>query len=140
MHTTTTMFSKAAMSFYPAAVTSAKGANSVCQEITTVRLKRPSRSRSHPSSPMQRLLQAVLHTASILASLVAHLDWIELYPLLCSCKGLYDIIQDLPLRDVVLSRFLQGYAFCLRHRDMLLYQDVPITTHDLNVLRPSLFF
>ncbi len=157
--TTTTMFSspsQAAMAFYPAAVTSAaNGANSVDKDAMTDRLKRPkNRTINHlinedPPFPLMsptprrlssRLLLAILHNPSVLASFVAQLDWLDLYPLLCSCKGLYDIFRDLPLRDVVLSRFIQGYGFCLRHRDMLLYQDVPITAYDLDLLRTVLFF
>ncbi|KAH6913171.1 hypothetical protein BKA70DRAFT_715165 [Coprinopsis sp. MPI-PUGE-AT-0042] len=95
-----------------------------------------SRFQSQPATRDRTIpsLFVLLSTSSILHVIVALLDWADVYSLLTSCRRLTDTFQSLPLRDVVLSRFVPGYAQCLRVRDMQFYQDIPITVFDLNRL------
>jgi hypothetical protein len=79
-------------------------------------------------------LFASLGTSSILRAILASLEWADVYALLTTCRTLVDSFQTLSLRDVVLSRFVPGYAQCLRVKDMQFYQDIPITVYDLNRL------
>lgn len=38
------------------------------------------------------------------------------------------------LRDIVLARFVPGYAIALRQRDLNFYQDISVTMGDLDLL------
>ena len=82
-------------------------------------------------------LLSTLQIPSILAALISHLDWVELHPLFMTCKTLHEVFRESALRDVVLSRYVQGYSHCLRGRDMNHYQDVQVSIHDLDLLRAS---
>ncbi|PPQ90809.1 hypothetical protein CVT25_012129 [Psilocybe cyanescens] len=91
------------------------------------------------SSFMPRLktsssLVALLKIPPILAVVLAHLDWIDAYPIFATCKSFRDIFQDPALRDVVLSRFVPGYIHSMRIRDLNHYQDVQVSVHDLDLL------
>ncbi|KAH9481579.1 hypothetical protein JR316_0006106 [Psilocybe cubensis] len=79
-------------------------------------------------------LLALLKNPPILAALLAHMDWVDVYSVLSTCKPLRAIFQDPALRDVVLSRFVPGYAYAVRVRDMNQYQDVQVSVHDLDLL------
>ncbi|KAF8150674.1 hypothetical protein B0H34DRAFT_801609 [Crassisporium funariophilum] len=85
------------------------------------------------SSSTSTLLATLQHPA-ILASLAAHLDWADLLPLLSTAKSFRLLFADPALRDVVLARFVPGYARCVRHRDLAHYQDVHVSIHDLDLL------
>ena len=82
------------------------------------------------------LLLQLVRTPRILGHLLGHLDWVDVYPLLCTCKALHDdLFVSMPHLDVLLSRFVPGYAYSVRQRDFGLYQDVPISLHELDLLR-----
>ena len=81
---------------------------------------------------------AALQAPPVLAAVLAHLDWAEAFPLFCTCKALHDIVlTSSPLRDVVLARFVPGYAHSMRARDVGNYQDVQVSLRDLDLLRTS---
>ncbi|KAF8899927.1 hypothetical protein CPB84DRAFT_1779731 [Gymnopilus junonius] len=91
---------------------------------------------AHPTKTSSFL--AALHIPPILAAFLAHLDWLDVYPLFCSCKAFRDIfLSSTPLRDVVLARFVPGYAHSLRIRDFNHYQDVHVSLHHLDLLLMS---
>lgn len=73
-------------------------------------------------------------TSPILAALLAHLDWVDAYSLFATCKTFREVLKELQLRDVVLSRFVPGYAHAMKGRDMSKYHDVPVSIHDLDLL------
>ncbi|PPR03079.1 hypothetical protein CVT24_012392 [Panaeolus cyanescens] len=79
-------------------------------------------------------LPATLHVPNILSALVAHLSWADLYPLLITCKALWDLFRHTALRDVVLSRFVPGYAYALRSRGSNQLANVQVSIHDLDLL------
>ncbi|KAJ7170840.1 hypothetical protein C8R43DRAFT_1231566 [Mycena crocata] len=86
--------------------------------------------------PPKRLL-AVLKAPHILASLIAHLGWNACRALLSTCRDFRDFFSCPELKDVILSRFVPGYAVCLRISDPLRLQIVPVTLADLNLLKVS---
>lgn len=90
---------------------------------------------SRPSVRSPSVLLAVLHSPRTLAAFVAFVAWPDLHSLLSTCSSLRTaLFAHMPTRDVVLSRFVPGFSFCLAHRDMQFFQDVPITVHDLDLL------
>lgn len=99
------------------------------------------RAYNFPSSPVHFTKDFTLHTIlqhpSILARLIAYLDWFDLYHLLCTCQHIRDLFRDTCLRDVILTRFVVGYGHCLRTRDLNHFQDVQISIHDLDLLCTS---
>ncbi|KIM40513.1 hypothetical protein M413DRAFT_11417 [Hebeloma cylindrosporum] len=103
-------------------------------------------SRPHNFAPTTRVLSSfmprmhhssllsTLQIPSILAAFISHLDWVEVHPLFTTCKTFREIFRESALRDVVLSRYVPGYRYCLRGRDMNHYQDVQVSIHDLDLL------
>ncbi|KDR79002.1 hypothetical protein GALMADRAFT_94242 [Galerina marginata CBS 339.88] len=87
-----------------------------------------------PRSPRSSSLLNALQLPSILAALLVHLDWPDVYPLFTTCRSTRDLFRSIPLRDVVLARYVPGYAHALRARDMIHYHDVPVSLHDLDLL------
>ena len=82
-------------------------------------------------------LRTTLQHPSILARLIAHMGWSDLYHLLCTCQHIRDLFRDTSLRDVILTRYVVGYGHCLRSRDLNHFQDVQISIHDLDLLCTS---
>ena len=79
-------------------------------------------------------LHTTLQHPSILARLIAHMGWSDLYQLLCTCQQIRDLFRDTGLRDVILTRYVVGYGHCLRTRDLNHFQDVQISIYDLDLL------
>ncbi|KAJ7707588.1 hypothetical protein B0H17DRAFT_1033161 [Mycena rosella] len=82
------------------------------------------------------LLTAAKHPR-ILASLLAHLSWRASWALLSTCRDCRDFFSYPELKDVILSRFVPGYATCLRISDPLRLQNVPVALADLHLLMIS---
>ena len=82
-------------------------------------------------------LHTTLQHPSILAQLIAHMGWSDLYRLLCTCQQIRDLFRDAGLRDVILTRYVVGYGHCLRTRDLNHFQDVQISIYDLDLLCTS---
>ncbi|KAF5326753.1 hypothetical protein D9619_004414 [Psilocybe cf. subviscida] len=79
------------------------------------------------------LLTAV-RTPPVLAAVLAHLEWVDTFSLLASCKALRDLFRDQDSRDVVFARYLQGYKRALGERDLANYHEIPVSIHDLDLL------
>ncbi|KAF9048441.1 hypothetical protein BJ165DRAFT_1525897 [Panaeolus papilionaceus] len=79
-------------------------------------------------------LTVAIQDPNILSALVAHLDWIDCYPLLITCKALRDLFRHTALRDAVLSRFVPGYAYALRSRGSNQLHNVQLSIRDLDLL------
>lgn len=86
------------------------------------------------------MLHTILQYSSILARFIAHMDWLDLYHLLCTCQHFRGLFQDTSLRDAILTRYVVGYGHCLRTRDLNHFQDVQISIQDLNLLLISQHF
>jgi hypothetical protein len=94
---------------------------------------------SRPRFTRRSSLLPLLSTPAVLSTLLVHLDWLDVYSLLTTCKAFHSLINSLNLRDAILARFVTSYAALLPHRDLRVYQDVQITVRDLDLLR-QLFF
>lgn len=79
-------------------------------------------------------LLPLLFSPGVLSVLLVHLDWVDVYTLLTTCKAFHNLINSLHLRDAILARFVTSYAALLPHRDLRVYQDVQITVRDLDLL------
>ena len=94
-----------------------------------------------PSSFSHRIQNFILHSSLqdpfILSRLIAHMDWLDLYHLLCTGQHIRDLFQDTGLRDVILARYVVGYGHYLRTRNLDHFQDVQISIHDLDLLCTS---
>jgi hypothetical protein len=91
-----------------------------------------------PSSPVYRVkLLTTLQCPSTLARFIAYVDWPDVYHLLCTCQHVRALFKDTGLRDVILTRYVVGYGYCLRTRDLNHFQDVQISIHDLDLLCTS---
>lgn len=83
-------------------------------------------------------LHTTLQHPSILARLIAHMGWSDLYHLLCTCQHIRNLFRDTGLRDVILTRYVVGYGHCLRTRDLNHFQDMEISIYDLDLLCTSI--
>lgn len=97
----------------------------------------PARPKSPARFPQTQLVLA-LNLPRVLSSLVAHLHWPDLLSLLNTCCHCRNIFLEPDLRDAILSRFVPTYADALRFRDTTNYHDLPVSLHDLDLLRMSL--
>ncbi|TFK18127.1 hypothetical protein FA15DRAFT_675540 [Coprinopsis marcescibilis] len=79
-------------------------------------------------------LLTVVDDPNIIQAIVGALEWCDAYALFTTCKKMSDIFRIIPLRDVVLCRYVPAYSNCLRSRDLQFYQDIPITVHNLDRL------
>ncbi|KAJ7126871.1 hypothetical protein C8R44DRAFT_779777 [Mycena epipterygia] len=89
-----------------------------------------------PKQARLPLLAAVMHPR-IFTSMLAQLSWRACWVLLNSCRDCRNLFSYPELKDVILSRFVPGYAACLRISDPLRLQNVPVSLVDLNLLMIS---
>ncbi|KAJ7285118.1 hypothetical protein C8J57DRAFT_1170361 [Mycena rebaudengoi] len=82
------------------------------------------------------LAAALLHPR-ILASLLSQVGWRACWTLVNTCRNFRNFFASSELKDVILSRFVPGYAACLRISDPLRLQNVPVTLTDLHLLTIS---
>lgn len=73
----------------------------------------------------------------VLSSLLSFLPWTDFLSLSQTCSKMRKITESPKIRDVVLSRYVEGYGSCLKmqqgERDTS--QDLPVTLHDIDLLR-----
>ncbi|TFK40164.1 hypothetical protein BDQ12DRAFT_704468 [Crucibulum laeve] len=79
-------------------------------------------------------LQSSLQNPTILADLLAHLDWNDTLSLLNTCRDSRRLFQIPRLKETILARFVPGFSYCLRNRDLRPQQEIPISIHDLDLL------
>ncbi|KAG2111368.1 hypothetical protein BD769DRAFT_1493886 [Suillus cothurnatus] len=81
-----------------------------------------------PASPLAKSLAwRRMHRA-------AFIQWADFYVLLSTCADMRLLWDTRDFRDVVLSHFVPGYSYALRHRDFSKYQDLDISLQDLDLL------
>ena len=78
-----------------------------------------------------------LQEHTVLHAVLSQLEWSQSYSLCTCCKRLFTLFESIPLRDVILSRFIPEYAQCLRERDLRFFKDIPFGVIDLDLLRKS---
>ncbi len=101
--------------------------------------------RSHLVSAMPQRktvtsVTTIVNHPGTLSRLLSFLPWPDFLALSQTCRSLRDIPQKENLRDVILSRYVEGYGTCLRllsgSREGM--KEVPVTLHDIDLLcKPS---
>lgn len=94
-------------------------------------------SLSSPSSYMpasSRIsLVSVFQEPRILANFLRYIQWHDFRSLALTCTACRNVLHHPELRNVVLSAFVPGFRYCLRHADLdSQSQDIDIQFHDLN--------
>lgn len=94
-------------------------------------------SPSAKSFAWKRMHRAVVHSLKqphILACLLQFIQWPDFYALLSTCVDMMHLWDTRDFRDVILSHFVPGYSYALRHRDFSKHQDLDISLQDLDLL------
>ncbi|TFK75187.1 hypothetical protein BDN72DRAFT_787819 [Pluteus cervinus] len=93
---------------------------------------------SLPSSGLPQKFKAVIRTRRTHAALISFLDWPDAFALINTCREIRGMFQHVPdMKDVILSRYVPGYASCMHYRDWDRFRDVPVSLYDLNILVAS---
>ena len=77
-------------------------------------------------------LSRALQEPRVLTNFLRYLQWYDFQSLGMTCTSCRNFLQHPKLRDVVLSAFVPGYQYCLRHADLGAARDVEIQFSDLN--------
>ena len=98
---------------------------------------RPSTSRASlvlvpPSVMRHGSLGSVLQEPRILARLLRYVRWHDFQSLALTCKSCSNVLHHPKLRDAVLSRFVPGYRYCLRHADADSISSIDVEFSDLS--------
>ncbi|KAK0193854.1 hypothetical protein F5146DRAFT_1134644 [Armillaria mellea] len=97
--------------------------------------------RSHFATAMPQRktvssVTSIVKHPGTLSRLLSFLPWPDFLTLSQTCRSLRDIPQKENLRDVILSRYVEGYGTCLRllsgSREGM--KEVPVTLHDIDLL------
>lgn len=97
---------------------------------------KPSTSRASLAVPpsVMRLgsLGSVLQEPRILARFLRYLRWHDFQSLAFTCRTCSNVLHHPKLRDAVLSRFVPGYRYCLRHADADSISSIDVEFSDLS--------
>lgn len=77
-------------------------------------------------------LGSVLQGPRILARFLRYLRWHDFQSLALTCRACSDVLHHPKLRDAVLSRFVPGYRYCLRHADVDAVSSIDAQFSDLS--------
>jgi hypothetical protein len=84
-----------------------------------------------PASPRLSLV-SVFQEQRILANFLRYIKWHDFRSLALTCTACRNVLHHPKLRNVVLSAFVPGFRYCLRHADLDSSEDIGIQFHDLN--------
>lgn len=87
---------------------------------------------SHMHVPSPTPLSRALQEPRVLINFLRYLQWHDFRSLAVTCTSCRNLLQRRKLRDVVLSAFVPGYQYCLRHADLRAAGDVEVQFRDLN--------
>ena len=96
-----------------------------------------SRSSSAPLAAMYRYtsslvaLDSLLQEPRVLANFLRYVHWDDFHSLALTCTACRNVLERPKLRDVVLSAFVPGYSYCLRHADVDILPSIAIQFSDL---------
>ncbi len=98
---------------------------------------RPSTSRvslavRRPSVMRSGSLSSVLQEPCILARFLRYVRWRDFQSLAFTCRTCSNVLHHPKLRDAVLSRFVPGYRYCLRHADADTISSIDVEFSDLS--------
>ena len=96
---------------------------------------RPSKSRSSLSSMFTWTaisLVNVLQEPRILTNFLRYVHWNDFQSLVLTCTPYSRVLQHPNLRDIVLSAYVPGYSYCLRHADINARSSIAVQFDDLS--------
>ncbi|KAI0035400.1 hypothetical protein K488DRAFT_83107 [Vararia minispora EC-137] len=82
-------------------------------------------------------LPSILQTPGVLRRILPFLHWSEFHSISLSSKECLNLVKDPELKDVILSRFVPGYRYCLAQSDTASYREVPLRFKDLDLFMRS---
>ncbi|KAH7884437.1 hypothetical protein F5I97DRAFT_1811739 [Phlebopus sp. FC_14] len=91
-------------------------------------------SKSLSWEKMQKHAVLALRQTRVLVHLLQYATWDDLYAFLATCSEIRRIWDLREARDAILSHYVPGYRQALQHRDLAMYEDVPVTLHHLDLL------
>ncbi|KAG2133248.1 uncharacterized protein EDB93DRAFT_1093368 [Suillus bovinus] len=109
-------------------------------------VRRPTLVQDRPPQPAssfakslawRRMHRTAVHSLKqphILARLLQFMQWADFYVLLSTCADMRFLWDARDFRDVVLSHFVPGYSYALRHSKSFNCQDLDISLQDLDLL------
>jgi hypothetical protein len=98
------------------------------------RLSTPRASLAMPPSAMRPAsgsLGSVLQEPRILARFLRYVRWHDFQSLALTCRTCCSVLHHPKLRNAVLSRFVPGYRYCLRHADADTISSIDVGFSDL---------
>ncbi|KAH9002995.1 hypothetical protein EDB86DRAFT_103950 [Lactarius hatsudake] len=87
---------------------------------------------SYMPAPAPAPLSRALQEPRILTHFLRYLQWHDFRSLAMTHTSCRDLLQHPKLRDVVLSAFVPGYQYCLRHADLSASGDIEVRFSDLS--------
>lgn len=97
---------------------------------------KPSTSRASLAAPPPAMrlgsLGSVLQEPRILTRFLRYVRWHDFQSLALTCRTCSNVLRDQKLRDAVLSRFVPGYRYCLRHADAFSISSIDVEFSDLS--------
>lgn len=94
---------------------------------------RPSLASPSCMSSSSRLpLSSVLQEPRVLATFLRYVRWHDFQSLAQTCMTCSSVLQHPKLRVLVLSAFVPGYRYCLRHADVNMLRNIDIHFSDLS--------
>ncbi len=87
---------------------------------------------SYMPVPAPTPLSRALQEPRVLTHFLRYLQWHDFRSLAMTCTSCRNILQHPKLRDVVLSAFVPGYQYCLRHADLSASGDIEVQFSDLS--------
>ena len=91
-----------------------------------------SKSRTSLAMAPSGSLGSVLQEPRILTRILRYLRWHDFQSLALTCRACSDVLHHPKLRDTVLSRFVPGYRYCLRHADVDAVSSIDVEFSDLS--------
>jgi hypothetical protein len=77
-------------------------------------------------------LASLLRDPRILANFLRYLHWDDFHSLFLTCAAYSHLLRHPNLRDVVLSVYVPGYSYCLRHTDIHARTSITVQFSDLS--------
>jgi hypothetical protein len=84
------------------------------------------------SAPVPDPLSKALHEPRVLTKFLRYLQWHDFWSLAMTCTSYRNLLHHPTLRDVVLSAFVPGHQYCLRHADLSTAGDIEVRFSDLS--------
>lgn len=77
-------------------------------------------------------LSSVFQEHRILARFLRYVRWRDFRSLALTCRACSNVLHNPELRDAVLSRFVPGYRYCVRHADAETVGSIDVKFSDLS--------